>query len=91
MSNKVTIQIRSENYSIDVVTESDITEHLIKRIEQNVDAILNRSITHDLRGRITSITMSVSMLEIHVNPEGQKRLQQLKVQVEDLSRLLETL
>ncbi len=91
MSKKVTIQIRSEDLSVDVVTESEVTQHIIQRIEKNIEAIINRSITHDMRGRITSINMSLSMLERHVSPDGQRHVQQLKTQVEDLSRLLEVL
>jgi len=91
MAKQVRIQIRSDNFDIEVTTESEITQHLIKRIEKNIHTILNRDIAHDMRGRITSINMSLAMLERYVPVEGEQRLQMLKLQVEDLSRMLEVM
>jgi|GEM_PF-3235011 len=89
MTTQVTIHIHEGGFNCDVITDIEITQHMMSRIEKNIQAIINRSITHDMRGRISSINLSMAMLERHVPTEGQQRLQMLKKQVEDLSHIIE--
>ena len=89
MTGQKTIHISSEAVNVNVVTEGDITPNLLRCLEKQLNAIVNHNLCHDLRGRITSINMSLHMLERAITPEARPRLQTLKNQIEDLSRIIE--
>ena len=91
MTKRTTIHISSEEFSADVFTEKDITPDRFQRIEKQMNAIINDNVYHDLRGRITSVNLSLHMLEKVITPDAIPRFQLLKVQVEDLSRIIETM
>lgn len=88
MTKQTTIHISSNDFSVDVVTEKDITMDRFQRIEKQMNAIINDNLYHDLRGRITSVNLSLHMLEKVIPPDANPRFQLLKAQVEDLSRLI---
>ncbi len=89
MTEPTVIQIVISDFSIDVTTDREITPYIVQRIEKNLNIILNGNVAHDLRGRVSSINISLSMLERSIPPESERRFQMLKLQIEDLSRLIE--
>ncbi len=91
MTKQTTIQIISEQMSIEVLTEKDITLDRLQKIERQLNAIINENLYHDLRGRITSVNLSLHMLEKVILPDAQPRFQLLKMQIEDLSRIINSL
>jgi len=91
MPKQTTIHISSNDFSGDVVTEKDITQDRFYRIEKQLNAIINENLAHDLRGRITSVNLSLHMLEKVIQPDATPRFQLLKVQIEDLSRIINSI
>jgi len=91
MKKQTTIHICSDEMSIEVVTEKDITFERLKHIERQLNAIINENLYHDLRGRITSVNLSLHMLEKVILPEAQPRFQLLKLQLEDLTQIIDGL
>jgi hypothetical protein len=89
MTKQATIRICSDKLQVEVVTERNITTEMIERVEKHIDAVINDNLTHDLSGRITSINMSLHMLEQVITPDATRRYKMLKKQFEDLSRLIE--
>jgi len=89
MVKQTKIQIINNDINISFTIEADITKESLYRIEKQLDAIITNQLSHRLRGRITSINMSLYMLEQVIPPASYVRFQLLKKQVEDLARIVE--
>lgn len=90
MTGQKMIHISSDDMSVQVVTERDITPEMMHRIEKLSNSVINNNLYHDLRGHITTINMSLYLLEKMTPPDATPRFQKLKEQFEDLSRTLES-
>ena len=91
MGKQTTINIISGETSINIVTESDVVRDLLALTEDHVSEAIYKNISHDLRGRITSINMSLYMLEKLITPESRTRFDMLKTQIDDLAHMIEDL
>lgn len=87
MSN--TIRIRGDDFEVEIQTQSEITPGLMSRIEKQVNAVVNEHVYHDIYGRITSINMSLYMLERATSPNAKKQYDLLKTQITDLTHMIE--
>ena len=91
MSKQITIQISSEDIAFNIITVTEITPEIVECIGIHLDAILNQKLCHNLRGRITSVNFAMELLEKEITPVARKRFERLKVNIDDLSRMLEDL
>lgn len=91
MTEAKTIQIIVDDIQIDINTETEITEILLRRMEKQIHAIANENFYHDIYGRMTSINMTLYMIERMTPPDGLKHLNMLKAQIADLSQMMENL
>lgn len=91
MTEAKTIQIIVDDIQIVINTETEITQTLLSRMEKQIHAIVNENFYHDIYGRITSINMTLYMIERMTPPDGRKHLNLLKSQITDLSQMIENL
>ena len=91
MGKQTTINIISGQTSINIVTESEVVSELLALTEDYISQAIYKNISHDLRGRITSINMSLYMLGKMITPESQTRFDMLKTQIDSLSQMIEDL
>lgn len=91
MSEQHIIQIMSNDILLNIETDCEITSQSLSRIGKQLHAIINTNLCHDLNGRITSIYMSLHMLERDMPPDNQDKLKLLKSQIEDLTHMMDVL
>lgn len=84
------IQVIGEDFKFEIQAQAEITSVMVNRMEKQLNAIVNENLYHDIYGRITSINMSLYMLERLTPPTAKQQLDLLKTQIEDLSRMIET-
>ena len=85
------IQIRGDDFEFEIHTQTEVTSVVVKRMEKQLNAIVNENLYHDISGRMTSINMSLYMLERLTPPNAKRQLDLLKSQLDDLSHMIESL
>jgi hypothetical protein len=91
MAGQKMIHISSDDISVQVVTEKDITPEMMHCIEKLSNSVVNNNLCHNLRGYIATINISLHLLEKITPPDATARFQKLKDQIDDLSRILENI
>lgn len=90
MGKQTTVNILTNDMNINIVSESTLVDDILQVVGKHIHGIYQER-AHDLRGRISSINMSLYMLERSITPESKPRMDLLKVQVNDLTRMIEEL